>query len=283
MSLIRDSRNRLRVRTVVVALAGQGVPPLGPCDPRCGLLRQHLRRPLADPPACDQGRPARYPRVQDVAGDDQVNRPASQVIRAPGVGHAVLDLPDDRPLVSVLDPPPLPGPIPQIAAIRQLFDPPQQRAPAGQPRDLATAAPTVAAIRPVDHPRRLESADGAQGNLADEAPMPRHQAQQELGLAAIALVEGHPVEVQGVARGAVVEIQGDPPLGPTGHPLGDLGLLATGRIPGPILWEMQLAVELAVGVVGGVVQVDRECCCSPSCGRRCTIAAAPAVLSPFST
>ena len=83
-------------------------------------------------------------------------------------------------------------------------------------------------------------------------------SRRRLGLAAVALVEGHPVEVQAVADGAVVELQGDLPLGPVHHVVGDAGLAAAGAVVGPGLRQVQFAVEQAVEAVAGVGEVDRD-------------------------
>ena len=84
------------------------------------------------------------------------------------------------------------------------------------------------------------------------------QLAQELGLAAVTLVEGRPVEVQAVGGRVVVQFQGDLPLGPVDHVVGDARLATAVAVVGPGFGEEQLAVEQAVEAVAGVGEVDRD-------------------------
>src|ERR1700682_4179430 len=128
-------------------------------------------------------------RVQYVAGHDQVHRLPWQAVVVLGMETGVLDLPDHRPLVAVLDAPALPGLVPELRPGEQLLDPNGRTAPRGQPRDLAAPSLPPAMVGPRDHARRLEPAREAAGHFPHEALPPRRQATQEVGLASVALVE----------------------------------------------------------------------------------------------
>src|SRR5512142_595149 len=196
--------------------------------------------------------------VPDVAGDDQVHRLTRQAVFALRGEPAVLDLPDHRPLVSVLDTPASPGLIPQLTPGEELIDALRRGTATGQARDFAAPTTPVLGERPRHDPRRLEPADEVARDLAHEPLPPRRQAPQKVGLAPVALIEDHPVEVQAVADGAVVQLQADLPLGPVGHVVGDAGLAAAVAVLRPVLGQEQFAVEQVVEVVAGVAQMDRH-------------------------
>ncbi len=170
----------------------------------------------------------------------------------------VLNLPDHRPLLAVLDPPALPGLIDECPLVQQLIDPSRRPAAAGQPRDLAAPPTPVLAVRTGDHAGRIEPAGEAPGDLAHELLTASVQAPEKVGLAAVSLVEGHPVEVEAMADGVVVQLQGDPPLGAVGHRVGDARLATAWTVVRPALGQVQLAVDQAVEAVAGVAQVDRD-------------------------
>src|SRR5512135_523667 len=86
--------------------------------------------------------------VQDIAGDDQMHRFAWQTVLPLGSESAVLDLPDHRPLVAVLDTPAPPGLVAEFTPGEQLVDPLCRGTAAGQPRDLAAPTTPVLVERP---------------------------------------------------------------------------------------------------------------------------------------
>ena len=91
-------------------------------------------------------------------------KPSSSLGCEPGV----LDLPDHRPFLTILDAPPLPGLVAEDALLQQFIDAPRGRAAAGQPRDLPPPSPPVFVVGPRDDPRRLQPADEIAGHLAHE-------------------------------------------------------------------------------------------------------------------
>src|SRR5438270_1461828 len=196
--------------------------------------------------------------VQHLAGDDQVQRLPRQAVRARGGEPQVLDLPDHRPLVPVLDPPLDPGLVAKPVPVEHRVDPPRRRTPAGQAGRLAAAAAAALVERPGDDPRRLDPAREVPRHLADELLASTRQLAQQLGLAAVPLVERQPVEAQAVGYGVVIKLQGDLPLGPVHHVVGDAGLAAPVAVVGPGLRQVEFAVEQAVESVPGVGQVDRD-------------------------
>src|SRR5262249_2854704 len=101
------------------------------------------------------------------------------------------------------------------------------------------------------------AAEGARdfGDVALAAPAP---AAQQARLAAVALVEGQPGEADAVGHRPVVQLQGDLPLGPGGPPGGDAGGTAALAVGVPLLGQVQLAVQQAVEVAGGVAEVDGD-------------------------
>src|SRR5580698_9109399 len=97
-----------------------------------------------------------------------MHRFAWQAILVLGSQQRVLDLPDHRPLLAVLDPPALPRLIDEGSLFQQFLDPSSRTAAAGQPRDLAASTSPVLVVGPRDHPRRLEPAGEAARDLAHE-------------------------------------------------------------------------------------------------------------------
>jgi hypothetical protein len=116
----------------------------------------------------------------------------------------------------------------------------------------------VLAKWPGNDPRRLDPAHEVPRHLAHELLVTRRQFPEELGLATVALIEGRPVEAQAVTLRTVVQLQGDLPLGPVDHVVGDAGLAAAVAVIGPALGQEQLAVDQAMEVVAGIGQVDRD-------------------------
>src|SRR5512143_2552253 len=195
--------------------------------------------------------------VQHVAGDDQVQRRPWQTVLTHGSESEVLALPDHRPLLPVLDPPSHPRLVPQPAPIQHRVDAPRRGTAAGQPRRLA-AATALLAKRPRDDPRRLGPAHEVAWHLRHEPLVAARECPEQAGLAAVALVEGQPVEAQAVGDGPVVQLQGDLPLGPVDHLVGDAGRAAAAAVLRPALGRVHLAVEQAVEAVAGVAQVDGD-------------------------
>src|ERR1700677_2843628 len=141
--------------------------------------------------------------VQDVASHHQVHRFARHPVLVLGGEKGVLELPDHRPLLAVLDPPSLPGLISKSGLLQELLDSSRRPAAAGQARDLAATSTPVLVVRTSDHARRIEPPGEAPRNLAHELLLARTQTAQEVRLAAVSLVEGHPVEVDAILEGMV--------------------------------------------------------------------------------
>src|SRR3989440_8898567 len=95
-------------------------------------------------------------------------------------------------------------------------------------------------------------------HLAHEAQLPRVQAAEEAGALAILLIEGQPVQVQAVARGPVDLPQGDLPLGPVDHLLGDTRPAAAGPAVGPGLGQEQVGVDQALVTAAADAEVDGD-------------------------
>src|SRR5512135_2528025 len=197
-------------------------------------------------------------RVQHIAGDQQVKGLTRQAVGPLDRQHHVLALPDHRPLLAVLDAEPLPRPVPESRVVEQFVDTSGRPAAPGQAGDLAAAAAAVLVVQPGHDPRPLEPAGEAARDFSDVPLLARRDFPQQLGLAAVALVEGQPVEAGAVAGGPVVQLQGDLPLGPVGDVVGDAGLTAAVAIGVPALGQEQLAVEQAVEVAAGQPQVDGD-------------------------
>src|SRR6202453_3846527 len=147
--------------------------------------------------------------VQDVASHHQVHRFARHPVLVLGGEKGVLELPDHRPLLTVLDPPALPRLISKGGLLQELLDPLCRAAAAGQPRNFAATPSPVLVERPRDHARWLEAAGEAPRDLAHELLVASTQASQEVWLAAVSFVEGHPVEVDAILEGMVIQLQGD--------------------------------------------------------------------------
>src|SRR5207248_9605319 len=132
--------------------------------------------------------------AQDITGHEEVHRLAGPAVLILGSEPAVLDLPDHRSVVPVLDVPAPPGLITEF--VHQFVNASCGRTVAGQTWDLAATSPPGLVERPRDDVRRLEPAHAVLGDLSHEWLPAGRQAAQEVGLAAVALVEGHPVKVQ---------------------------------------------------------------------------------------
>src|SRR5262245_15239315 len=177
-------------------------------------LDRHLRPTVADEKLDLIG-------VEDVAGHDQMHLLPRQAVLALGREPAVFDLPDHRSLLSVLDPPPLPRLVPQVAPFEHLVNPLRCRTAASQAWDLAVAAAATTTERPRHDPGCLEPADKVPGDFTHEPLTTCRETPQETGLTAVPLIEGDPVKAQAVANRAIVQLQADLPLRAVHHSLGD--------------------------------------------------------------
>src|SRR5262249_5099836 len=74
----------------------------------------------------------------------------------------------------------------------------------------------------------------------------------------VVLVEGQPVHAHAVAVGAVELLQGDLPLGPIHHPVGDASLAAAGPVVGPLLGQEQLGVDEGLVAPASDAEVDGD-------------------------
>ena len=192
----------------------------------------------------------------DIPSDQQVQRFAREAVLILGEEPGVLDLPNHRPFLPILDPPTAPGLVPEFAPAEHLVDTLSVGTVGSQPRNLTPAPTSLAMERSCDHAGSLEPTGEIAGDLADELLVAHGQAAQETGLASVPFVEGQPLEVDAAAHGAVQQFQGDLPLGPVADRLRDAGLAAPLSVRRPVLRQEQLAVEQAVELAAGVAQVD---------------------------
>src|SRR5262249_12067280 len=105
---------------------------------------------------------------------------------------------------------------------------------------------------------QVQPAAEGTGDLGDVALAAPAQGAQQAGLAAVALVEGQPGEAYPVGHRPVVQPQGYLPLGPIRQPVGDAGGATALTVGVPLAGQVQLAVQQAVGVAGGVAEVDGD-------------------------
>jgi len=173
--------------------------------------------------------------IQDIPSDQQVQRFAREAVLILGEEPGVLDLPNHRPFLPILDPPTSPGLVPEFAPVEHLVDTSSVGTVGSQPRNLTPAPTSLAMERSCDHAGSLEPTGEIAGDLVDELLVARGQAAQETGLASVHLVEGQPLEVDAAAPGAVQQFQGDLPLGPVGDRLRDAGLAAPLSVRRPVL------------------------------------------------
>ena len=82
------------------------------------------------------------------------------------------------------------------------------------------------------------------------------QFAEQFGLAAVAFVERQPIKAEPVADGAVIQLQGDLPLGPISHSVGNPGFSTAVAVGIPAFGKVQLAVEQAVEILTCEAQVD---------------------------
>src|SRR5262249_53566321 len=101
------------------------------------------------------------------------------------------------------------------------------------------------------------AAEGA-GDFGDVALAALAEAAEQARLAAVALVEGQPGEADAVGQRPVVQLQGDLPLVPVDQPVGDASGAAARAVGAPLPRQVQVAVEQAVEVAGGVAEVDGD-------------------------
>src|SRR5581483_7251417 len=94
-------------------------------------------------------------RVERVASDDQVLCSARQAVLVLRKQRNVLAFPDDRPFLTILDPPTLPGLSTHGWCLHQFIDGFRPRTAAGQSRHASASATPVRVIGPRDDPRRL--------------------------------------------------------------------------------------------------------------------------------
>src|SRR5262249_2249199 len=111
-----------------------------------------------------------------------------------------------------------------------------------------TVAAAVLVVRPGHDPWPLEPTGEAPRDLGHVLLLTRRQLAEELGLAAVALIEGHLLEADAVAHRPVEEFQSDLPLGSVHHGVGDAGLATAIAVGGPALGQEQFAVEQAMKV-----------------------------------
>ena len=100
------------------------------------------------------------------------------------------------------------------------------------------------------HPVKLR------GTSATYHWLTRRQLAEQFGLAAVALVERQPIKAESIAHGSVVQFQGDLPLGPISHGVGNSGFSTAVAIGIPTFGEVQLAVEKSVEILTCEAQVD---------------------------
>jgi hypothetical protein len=96
-------------------------------------------------------------------------------------------------------------------------------------------------------------------NLADVDLSQGVEVVEELGLASVIFVEGHPIEAHAVGHGAFDLFDRDPPFGPVNHRVGNVGGLAARAVLVPgALGEVQVRIEQSTELVATGGQMDRD-------------------------
>ena len=121
---------------------------------------------------------------------------------------------------------------------------------------MASVRSTVVAVQ---HGGRTGPHPEGHRHLRDVVLAQMVQRAKERGLAAVAFVEGQPRKANAVAQGPTHLAQGDLPLGPIDHLVGNPGLTAAApvRVPGR-LRQIQLAVQQRVEVRRGVTEMHAD-------------------------
>ena len=121
--------------------------------------------------------------------------------------------------------------------------------------DSTASCPTLAVVGPGYDMRRIEPTSKAPRYLGDVSLATCCQFAEQFGLATVAFVERQPIKVESVTDGAVIQLQGDLPLGPISHSVGNPGFATAVAIRIPAFGEVQLAVEKAVEILTSEAQV----------------------------
>src|SRR5271165_3973309 len=194
--------------------------------------------------------------IKDVSGHQQVKGLSRQAVISFDGQHYSFAFPDHWPLLTVLDSETLPRLVPQSWIVQPTIDPAGRWASAGQAGDSTAASPTVAVVGPGDDTRRIKPTSEAPRYLGDIPLATRRQFAEQFGLAAIAFVERQPIKAEPVANGVVIQLQGDLPLGPISHSVGNPSFATAVAIGIPAFGEVQLAIEEAVEILTCEAQVD---------------------------
>jgi hypothetical protein len=121
--------------------------------------------------------------------------------------------------------------------------------------DSTASSPTVPAEGPGADARQIEPTGGAPRHFGDIPLATRRELTEQFGLAAVAFVEPQPIKAEPVADGAVIQLQGDLPLGPISHGVGNPGFSTAVAIGIQTFGEVQLAAKEAVEILTCEAQV----------------------------
>src|SRR5712692_1101884 len=190
--------------------------------------------------------------------DKQVIRAIRQSLFVLNVDQHVLDAPDQRPFVGVLDPPGLPRLSGECRMrLGQILDRLRRTATSKQAWDFPPPALSPPK-RPLCHPRRLDPHPKIRGNFCDKLLLPRFQGPQERWLVAIPFVKRQPIEVHAVGHGPVIHFHSDLSFGAVDHFLGNARPTTTRTIGTPALRQIQIAIEQTVEISRYIAQVDGD-------------------------
>ncbi len=140
------------------------------------------------------------------------------------------------------------------SATRRPSEPMGFHRPGGGP---TASFPTVAVVGPSDDVRRIEPTGKAPWWYFGDITLATHrQFAEQFGLAAVAFVERHPIKAVPVADGAVIELQGNLPLGPISHSVGNPRFSTAVATGSSASGEVQITVEDAVEILTCEAQVD---------------------------
>ena len=197
--------------------------------------------------------------IQSIASDDQMEFDPGQAVVVLHRDAGLLHVPDERALLAVSHVVARPVLITQCGrAFDEFLDAARRRTACAQPRRLAGPPSSAAAVRPLGDARTLGPTRKRHRNLGDEALATAVQTLQKQWFSAIAFVERQPLENDAVLPSAVVQFQGNLPLGAVDQLVGDARGATPLAILRPTFRQEQLAVDEAMEVAPRVAQVDRD-------------------------
>src|ERR1035438_337877 len=209
-------------------------------------LDRRIRRGVAD-------EVFHFARQQHVPGDDQMQLLAWQAVFVLGPQRHMLDFPNARTLLAIVEPVLHPWLITQKRVPVQLLVQPSWRwRPRAQTRLVLTA------IGPRCHLWFSEPSKHVLGNLGHIVLLAVRKFAQKFRLATVTFVERQPFETDAVGQRPIVQFQGDPPLGPIYHLVGNAGFPTTLAILVPRFRQKQIAVHQTLKITLRIAQIHRD-------------------------